>query len=294
MKERTKPMDKKEYTKYIKWYNFAERIIQNEELIPKREENDVFNIISKENWLIFCKKDEYKEIAVNKPEPNVFFDIKYENARLGLTFNNLKSYERFKTIMHGYNKELKKKITSKLLKLDNSWKISISRKIKDSNYKQTPKYELVKEWNSNGINESIIDELLKKANNIREHGREERVKHKNLGKFYRETPSINLMISEFKLSEDEFKDRILEIFDILALCLNIKSDVEINKIKRELEKKLKEKELELKELVERRKYINFSESINKNAQDNEKKSKINLEIEELEKEIEKLRQRIIF
>ena len=113
---------------YIKWYNLARETIQNEELIPKRTDAEIIDLVSKEGWILFCLKGDTREITKNKDEPNVFFDLHNreghfkDNCRLGLSFNNLKSYERFKMIMKETNREIKKKKKQKNFKLFNHFK----------------------------------------------------------------------------------------------------------------------------------------------------------------------------
>jgi len=245
--EKNKLVDKKVY---VKWYNLAKETVGDKELIPERSEENIFNLISKENWLMFCPKEMSREEAIQRPEANIFLDILSKEGnltgfgRLGLTFNNLGAYEKFKTIMSRLNKDKKDEITNKLLGLEYDWNIEVLRKIKKNHSAQTPDYFPEKEFSTKDINERIISDLIKTANDIREQGikkREEiRFAAGNPKKFYAETPTINRMGARFPLDEGEFKDRILEIFGILTLCLGVKSNVEINKITRANEKRIKE------------------------------------------------------
>lgn len=297
--ERNKLVDK---NIYVKWYNLAKGEIKDNNLIPDRTKEQIFSLVSRENWLIFTLKGEDKEIAIQKPEPNIFFDVLSKEGnltgfgRLGLTFNNLGAYNRFKTIMRGLNKDVKNKITKELLSLNHSWKIKLYKKTKKYNYAQTPEYYVEGEWDSNNINDRIIDEIIEKANKIREQGiehrKEIREKAKNPKKFYVETPSITIMESEFKLNNEEFKDRILEIFKVLTLCLNVKSDVEVNKIIREKIKQLDKKRAELiiinNELPGHKKMLGVLSQVTENTikQKEEAKNILEKEIEKLESEIE--------
>lgn len=297
--ERSKLVDK---SAYLKWYNLAKETVEDTNLVPERTKEEIFNLVSKENWLLFGLNKEDKEIATYKPEPNVFFDILSKEGnltgfgRLGLIFNNLGAYDRFKTIMRGTNQELKKEITSKLLALKYTWTIKLNKKIKRYNYAQTPEYSEGGTWSSNDINEEIIEEVIKKAEEIKEQGisnREEvRTKAGNPKKFYTETPTISLMEGEFELKEEEFKDRILEIFNILSLCLNIKSDVEIKKIQRQKIKELTQKRLELErineELPKYKKLVGVIPSMTDATvkQKESEKEKLESSIEKLESEIE--------
>jgi hypothetical protein len=291
VEDRTTLVDKKVY---VRWYNLAKDTIKNEELIPSRTNEELFDMVSRENWLMFCLKDETKDIAIVKDEPNVFFDVLSREgnaegtARLGLTFNNVRSYERFKTIMRGLNKEIKDEITEKLLKLNNDWKINIKRKTKDKYHGQVPNYKVEKEWDSNKINETIIDEIIKLGNDIREQGRNEADRRKP--KYYFEGPSVNLMESEFSLKEDVFKDRIEEIFEVLALCLKVKTDIEVNKELRRMVKRIAELEILKKSKEE---HIAKLKSLKDvpffSKEDIEKQEQ---ELAELEKELEDLKKKV--
>lgn len=291
--ERSKLVDK---NVYIKWYNISKDEIKNEILIPERTKEDIFELISRENWLMFCEKQDNKEIAIQKPEPNIYFDVLSKEGnltgfgRLGLTFNNVGAYKKFRTIMRGINKEVKDKITEELLKLKYNWEIKVHRKIKEHNYAQTPEYKLEGIWDTKQINENIIDDIIRKANKIKEDGESHRIDRKP--KYYSETPTIRLMEAEFRLNEEEFRDRISEIFKVLTLCLGVKSDVEINKIIRYKIKELTEKREKLeriiKELPKEKMMIGvvsqFTEETIK--QKEAEKEKLEKEVRELEEEIE--------
>ncbi|MFA6023093.1 MAG: hypothetical protein WC781_03320 [Candidatus Pacearchaeota archaeon] len=290
-KDRTKLVDKKVYAK---WYNLAKETIKNEEIIPSRTNEEIFDIVSQENWLMFCQKDETRDVAIAKDEPNVFFDVLSREGnlegtgRLGLTFNNLRSYERFKTIMRGLNKDVKNKISNKLTNLNNDWKINIQRKIKEFNYAQTPTYKLEKEWSSNQINDTIVDEIIKLGNNIREQGLNERDKRKP--KYYFEGPSINLMEAEFPLKEEVFKDRVLEIFEVLSLCLNVKTDIEVNRALRTMVKRITELEILKKNKEEHLAKLKSLKDVPYfSKEDIAKQEK---ELEELKKELEDLKKKV--
>lgn len=291
--ERSKLVDK---NVYVKWYNLAKEEVNEENLIPERNKEEIFELISRENWLLFCQKEENKEIATQKADPNVFFDVLSKEGnltgfgRLGLTFNNLGAYDKFKTIMRGVNRELKDKITKELLDLKYDWKIKIQRKIKAHMQFQTPEYKEEGSWDTKEINENIIDDIIEKAKKIREEGEEKRIEKKP--KYYCETPTINLMEAEFKLDEKEFRDRISEIFKILSLCLGVKTNVEVNKIIREKVKKIKAYSEELKRLNEELPKKQALKGIVKQItgesieRDKARKEQIEKEIENLESKIE--------
>jgi hypothetical protein len=297
--EKSKLVDK---NIYVKWYNLAKDEIKTDTLIPERTKEEIFNLISRENWLLFCQKGEDKDDAITKGEPNVFFDVLSKEGnltgygRLGLTFNNLPSYDKFKTIMSGINRETKDKINKKIIELSHDWKINVNRKTKKYHHTQTPEYLIEGVWNTKNIGEDIIKEILSKARQIREEGirhREDiRQSSGNPRRFYAETPTINLMEAEFKLGEDEFRDRISEIFSVLILCLKVKGEVEVNRIMRDKVKKLNsliiEKELLIKEMPKRQALIGIAQDFTEEtiSRDKNHLEDINKEIEQLESEME--------
>ncbi len=224
---------------YVEWHKLARDILNDEVLIPERTEEQICELVSLENWLIFTPKGMDKNDLINGENPNIWFSISniesedFTKAVLGLTFNNLSSYEKFKTIMHGYNESIKSQVIEKLLKLGDGWKLNVKRKIKDHNHSEAPKYILTKEWKSKEIDNSIIDEIITNANVIRENGIDIRDERRLKNQYYCETPSINLMEASFELNAVNFKNKILEVFEILALCLDVKTITNIKKIEKE-------------------------------------------------------------
>ena len=77
--ERSKLVDK---NTYVKWYNLARDEIKDENLLPARTKEEIFDLISRENWLLFCEKQDNKDIAIQKPEPNIFFDVLSKEGNL--------------------------------------------------------------------------------------------------------------------------------------------------------------------------------------------------------------------
>ena len=278
---------------YIKWYNLARDTIKNEDLIPTRTNTEIIDLVSKEGWLLFCLKGDTKEITKNKDEPNIFFDLHNREgnfkdmSRLGLSFNNLKSYERFKMIMKGTNKEIKEKVTEKLLRLGSDWKINIRRKIKH-NWALKPKYNKEKEWASNQINENIVNEIIELGDKIRTEGQNERKKWEP--KYYFEGPAVNLMESEFPRKEETYVDKILESFAILSLCLEVKTRVEINQEVRRMIKRIEELEILKEHKEEHIKKLKLLKDVSFfSKEDVEKQEK---ELEELKKELEDLKKKV--
>lgn len=231
-------MDK---TKYIKWYNLAKSIVNDPELIPDRTDQKIMDeFVSREDWLMFAPAFiSTKEEAKNAPIPNVYFVLYKEGSkrfgRVGLTFNTIKAVERLKNILSDYSSEEKEELVKRLLSLEGVWKISVDRKIRH-NFLAKPEYFPVFKCQSNEIDKSIIDKIIIASDNIREDGREKREKMKLTKRSYTETPSMDLMVCEFELSEDEFKKKVKEAFDVLKICLNVKTNAQIRKLEKQQKK----------------------------------------------------------
>jgi hypothetical protein len=211
--------------------------------------------VSEEDWLMFANKEVLnKDDGTNSPMPNVYLDFgrgrqPEGTCNIGLTFNNVKAVDRLKNILTDVHKEEKNEIVKKLFNLNKDWILTISRKIKDKNHAQTPVYKRVYEKISNQIDNKIIDDIIHISNHIREEGRERRILAKIEGKYYMETPEINLMQSTFKINEDEYRQRIKEVFEVLEICLKIKPDSEIKRIEKEEELKMREKLREIENKI---------------------------------------------
>ncbi len=227
-------MDK---TKYVKWYKIARDTINDESLTPFRADDEILDCVSEEDWLMFIPPDITRERAESLPEPNIYFYIRDDINRIGLTFNNVGSMDKIRNILLDYSSELKEILVEKLLKLDDRWKLSLNRKIKIKHFRNIPNFTRIFYINTNKIDNEKINKLFDLSTQIRKDGKirreEERVKN---DMWYSEVPSMDLMHIDIGLDEQEYKKRIIEAFDILKICLEVKSDTQIRKIQREEKK----------------------------------------------------------
>jgi len=168
-------MDKQ---KYIKWYKIAREEINDDYLIPEKTDKEILNLVSREDWLMFVLADlDNTKQAKNIPRPNIFMYIREDNkdcCGIGVTFNQVGAVDVLKNILSRYCTDEKAELTKLLLGLDGSWKITVSRKIKDHNWQQTPKYINEIDINCNRINNKIVDQIVECANRIRQDGKEKR------------------------------------------------------------------------------------------------------------------------
>ena len=212
--------------KYIEWYNIAKDVINNEHLIPLRTDEEILDLVSsRSDWIIFCQRRDTRELAKQKDEPNVYLKIRTENGSLnhfaimGIAFENIPSYRKFKKIFGIKNSETKDEIIRKLSALDDKWKTKIKRKIQDKYSRQVARYSVERKWKANQVDKNIINEMIRIINNIRERGKHIRIiKLAEGAGYYFEGPSINLLEIKIPLKEEEFRKRVSEAFDVLSLC----------------------------------------------------------------------------
>ena len=272
--------------KYLIWYKLAKETVQDDTLIPARTDSEIKKkLVSENDWLMFLigEFDDTKE-AKNSDRPNVFLNIfnddNKEYARIGITFNNVKAIDTLKNILSKYCHDQKEELTKRLLEIDGSWEITVSRKIKDKNWQQAPEYKEEFHANSNNIDDGIIDQVISWVNTIRQEGIEKR---ESSSTYYMETPSVNLIESTFPLNEEEFKKRIKDAFSILEVCLDVKSDRQIKNIEKEQDKELKELKIQAENLQNK---VDKAESyISLGLATTE-------QVEEKKLELEKIKQRI--
>ena len=102
--------------KYVKWYNLARTIINDDYLIPERHDKEILKLISKssDEWLAFAPKDITMEELKNSVDPNIYFEIIDDNRGIiGLTFNTVRSVDKIKNILEGYCKAEKEELLKK-------------------------------------------------------------------------------------------------------------------------------------------------------------------------------------
>ncbi len=223
-------MDKE---KYIKWYNLARDAVNDAFLMPQRYPEEIVSFVSREDWLGFADKDTSLEELEKSDKPNIFFEIENNKGTIGLTFNNVNSVDTIKNILNGFCKVEKEELIKKLLELETIWRIKVHRKIKEHHQSEKAEYDTVFDEQSNKIDEKNIEKIIKLSEEIRENGKRKPI---NKANYPYETPVITLMESDFELSEDEFKKRIVSAFDVLRTCLNVKTDSQIRRLEKEKSK----------------------------------------------------------
>ena len=237
--------------KYIPYYRTLEEILGD--LIPKLDDEKIFNFVSREDWLLVpTEKEADIDDGKTRQIPNLYFALRENSIGIGIVCHTIPTIDFFKNITHDFHSEDKAELSSRLLGLDNGFTTQLRRKIKDYNPMQSPDYETVMDYPTNTLNSELIDELIDKSDRIREEGRELRKKLR-IG-WPPHTPSITLLQKEIPKTKQNFTDTVNSIRPIYEIILNIKTTRKIKKILSERERK--------KEDQEKKKYRYFVSLLN--------------------------------
>ena len=219
---------------YIKYYRIAQEYVNDSSVLPNLTDDEIYNNISPENWLMFVKAThEDKKNAINCPEPNIFLVIEPEKLRIGLIFNNAPAMDKLKNILSDVSKVDREKLISKLMLLDDRFKTKVRRKIRKM-HGPAPEYvdELIIQTNK--LNEEQFTKIIEKCIQIREEGKE----NKKFAKYksYYEGSAVDLTYIEISKKEDIFKKVIKDMIPLFKICVDIKTTNEIEDL--ELLKKI--------------------------------------------------------
>ena len=90
------------------------------DLIPSLKDEEVQQVISMRDWLIFrLPKEEGKEQAVNRPDPHIDITLRESGEiRIGIRCNTIKSVEKLMNILDGYHQKEKVQLVERLRPLD--------------------------------------------------------------------------------------------------------------------------------------------------------------------------------
>jgi len=215
---------------YVSAYNFCKETVANSYLIPSLTDNQIVELISREDWLMFkldseLDKNEAKIVA----RPNIYLRIKGTKFIMGLTLNQIKAVKWFIEISEDYNQQTKTELITLVKQLPNEYLTTLERKIKDSHPMQVPKYsDGGVKFQSNLIEETKIVALCTQALQITDEGKikTDLIKQQQ-NKYYSEFPAINLAKVEDELTEENIKNAATLLFPILAKCLSIEQRVKI-------------------------------------------------------------------
>lgn len=231
-------MNKDLVHQYIKLYNIAyEELGSN--LVRKLSDSEVINWISRENWLMLPLPAETKmENAKNRWNPNIYI-ILYkinsgkEKIGVGLTCNTIDSVEKMRNILDSYHNPERESLLSALKKLDKTFTASVSSKIKENHFAQSPDYERKLEIKSNQIDDKIIKNIFQITDEIRKRGiklMESRGTSHPI-----EAPTFELAYCEFQMNEDIYRKKLQELKPVFETCLHVKRSGELEREKKKIE-----------------------------------------------------------
>lgn len=223
-----------EKNEYVKWYKFARATVGDSKLILERTDLDIKNQISEKNWLNLSPAKNLENVP-SSVNPNIWFSIDGGIGYIGLHFNSKDSMKKIRNIMSSVCNEQKTELMNLMKDLDDTWETTLRKKIKKSHPMQSPDYDFGWEIPANKLNEEAIEELFNRSQKIYYDGKRKTEMEKGMGKYYSETPVLNLVECNFSLNENEFKKQILIVHKILEICYDVKTDAQTNK---ELQKKL--------------------------------------------------------
>ena len=224
-------VDKKSY---IKWYRLARSTLNDDSLVPERTDEQIVSLVSNADWLRF------EEDARTHPRPNVYFELSGNGkAKIGLSFNKVSSIDHFNNIIKPHSAMQKQQLLQKLAELEDYWQTDILIKTKQKTHSAKPSFKTAKKIQTNQITENKFIEISDMLQTIREEGKP---KCTLKPEYFWEGPSLDLMVSEFDLSEDEFVKRIKKIFEVLEICRGIITEEQANREEKRKKRLAEEKE----------------------------------------------------
>lgn len=278
-------MESEIISEYVKWYHIAQKIVNDEAVIPKLSEDKVKDRLSRANWLLLVAPYSEKEESKFTDEPNIFLRIVENTLILGLSFNNVPAVERLIDSLDEYNKETRLKIIEVIKKLGPGFEVSVEKRIWRKNYAAKPEFEDVSPFPMKAVDmdNSMVSKIIDTVNALRkeclEHTREARGKDG----YYREAPSVSLAYIEFKKNEESFSKNLMKLVNLYKLCVSVKSKKQIREIKSKEESDKKKVE----SLEKRLKHLEFTKDMPMIS--DAQRKEMEEEIKKVSKELDKLK-----
>lgn len=210
---------------YIKWYRLAQEYVNDKNLFPSLTDTEILKNISRNNWLMFANAyQQEKKHAINLPEPNIYLSIEKDKLWVGIAFNNLAAVEKLTNILSDKSSAERNELIKMLLKLNNNYITIVERRIRKY-YGPRPEFITETEIQTNKLNETEFQKIIKTCIKIREEGKE----HKKLASHesFFECPAINLIAINIDKDVDKLKSVLSDIVPIYKICLDIKSTRDI-------------------------------------------------------------------
>ena len=182
------------------------------------------------------EKGKTKKDATNDPKPNIWMDIKNADdfsknhdspdedlqepgLRIGIHFNTISAVQNAKNLLESHSAIQKKELLELLSSLESSYKTRLRRKTKAHNFKQRPVYRTEYSFVTNEIGEDEISELFRKSDMIESEGKMKMETKKVVQEF----PSLDLIYIKIENGDDDFKNKIRDIYAVYKIVRGIKS-----------------------------------------------------------------------
>jgi hypothetical protein len=224
---------------YINTYNFLQERIQNEELVPKKTENELIaNWMSNRNWLTMPVRGyPNREAARNSDYPNIYITI-YEDLEwleAGIHWAQTKSVDNFLNLLDSLNSTFLDQLKEVFSKLKKKYTIITQNKIHAKGLAPAAPADFteIKLWALNDFGSNTAEEILKSAEEIRIEGQRMR----EFGEVEWAVPTIQIQHEQIKANDyEQLLDIIMDYMSIMDICQKMLGQTEIKKIRKNLEK----------------------------------------------------------
>jgi hypothetical protein len=208
---------------YVKWYKLAQSSINDEEIIPNLPDDKIKEFVSQADWLIIpneieAKKDQSK----NRDNGNIWIRLDNGSISFGISFTNVRSIDKLTSLLNTQNTSIRKKLLEIFSKLDDKYKTTVNKKVKEHHRAESPDYQPVFEpIQTNLMNEEKIDFILDTAKRVREEASQKIKDNPELRKLLTDFPDVSLVSVTIDKDENEFVKRILEMRQIYEICTQV-------------------------------------------------------------------------
>lgn len=225
-------------SKYINWYRYLKPVFGND--VPPLTDVEIMDYVSDKDWIIVpISGEKNKKDARLAQRPNLWFDLSDEGKiSFGIVYDKLDSITRLRSILSSFNENERNRMIEKLAILDDSFHTIVYRKIKRHHWAESPSYEesFVQQSNQMDYEQfvklfDVVDKIMNERNLLEK------------GKKYQLAPSIDIVSSEIRREENDFKEKLSKIRPIYEISVKVRTKEEIEKeqtVQKEMGKKRKQ------------------------------------------------------
>lgn len=217
---------------YVKIYKRFNEVINNEEIIPELSDNQIYNYLSRINWMPIPNINELetnKTDITTSPRPHISFRIIDNNCFIDIFFNGKESVNNFLTILESESYKQRKDFIDSIRSLNDNYSCSILY-CEKPNFASTPDWIIEYKIKCNELNEKSVFEFIEKIKEIS-------IKRDNQQKLLDSgaiaTIAVKVASTHFDINDNnQLTEVILQISNIFNICLNLKTVKEILKIRK--------------------------------------------------------------